>query len=323
MRTRNEFLIFLSAYVALSLLAARFASADDVESVYLLSRVAPSIEVSTAMPESAPVEGISPHWSGGANHSITSVTESVEVNESFLMNHNPDVMKNNLNLYDTKKFVEMRQQYDDMNRDYDMRANYHLVDEWTERNHENQMTDFSRNVFNEVQHYQTSQNMKKLNQIAENSPEFQAIKKPVGLAAGVAAVYSGQPIKIDVSRDTKITTMTNVPNQRAGLQLSTPLVNTQFDFIATAPTLRSSVDPTDPNGRDERYRLSFNRTLPIVNIGTGLTYASSSRTMIASLSKPLVNNVTCVFDSTLPLDPAESYVTNSEETVKLLYGFRF
>ena len=238
-------------------------------------------------------------------------------NDSFLVNLQRNASlssEGDAGFLDPKFAVEVRQQYDDMVRTYELRRQYGLVDPHEEAGHDQQMNDLKNSVVNQVRLYQMKKNLKKVEKMALRDESLRFIAKPVAVAGAITAVASGAPLSFDLTDSTRLTTRTNVRDQTSQIALASPLGVGSLDFAGKAP------DTTpDPTVTAERYRFSLLRDLPL-SMTSGLSYGSTTSTVSASLSKQIMPNLTCVLDSTHPL---YENGRSKQETFRLLYGINF
>jgi hypothetical protein len=234
------------------------------------------------------------------------------------MNHSED--PNFLTqLLDQKSVLNLNQQYQDMNRDYELKQKFGLVDRTQEQSHGDDVHHFGRVAFAEVRKYQTNQEAKRLKKVVDQDETLKVFMKPAAVVGAGAAIYGGTPVNLQIDEDTRMRAMANVPSQTAQFSLFSTLGTTSVDFDLNRP------DPNrpytaNPRAQIERYRLTFSRGLPIWNLSSGLTYGGSTSTVGASLSKNLVPHLTAIVDTVRPMQPNRYY---SEESLRLFYGLQF
>ena len=224
-------------------------------------------------------------------------------------------------LFDPKLTMDMKQQYEDMNRNYDIRKTAALVGRDEEAAHDAQMTDFTRSTLKNFGNHHIQENISKAEKagekIVDNDSTLKQLKKPVAVAAVVAGVYTGKTMKVKVAQDTKLSTRTDIQGQNGTVGLEAPwLVNGAVDFNAR-PGQNDKVP--DESMHNDRYRLALSRGLPIWGLSSGLSYATTTTTTTASLSKVILPNTTCVVDSARRMNN-DSY---GQERVSVLYGIHF
>ena len=224
-------------------------------------------------------------------------------------------------LFDPKLTMDMKQQYEDMNRNYDIRKTAALVGRDEEAAHDAQITDFTRSTLKNFGNHHIQENITKAEKagekIVDNDSTLKQFKKPVAVVAVVAGVYTGKTMKVKVAKDTKLSTRTDIQGQNGTVGLEAPwLVNGSVDFNAR-PGQNDKV--TDESMYNDRYRLALSRGLPIWGLSSGLSYATTTTTTTASLSKVILPNTTCVVDSARRMNND----TYGQERVSVLYGIHF
>lgn len=222
---------------------------------------------------------------------------------------------NQMQVLGNRQVLELRQQYQDLNRDYEMRRLYGLVDTKAETSHTDQMNGFSRTVIGQVRQNQVKQYGEKLVHASQQNEALRTVAKPAAVAGTIVAVSSGMPVGIKLSDSSKLTTMTNVADRNGQIHLESPLMDARVEMRAAAPSVW---DPTQPG---ERFQLSLSRPLDFWDLRSGVTYGSSSTSLSASLVKPLSEHLTAVLDSIHPL--SSDIALSPEQRLTLLYGVRF
>jgi hypothetical protein len=236
-----------------------------------------------------------------------------------------------------KRQKELQRQYEDMNRDYDMRMKYGLMDDIHRIGYFNQTAGFSNNVMGQIRGYQVENGRETMistaNRMASQNDEIKdivkagkSVEKPAGIIGGAYMVGTGTPLGVKLSNDSSLTSRTDIPNQQASLTLNSPFLNTSFAMnqLVSANWVPGMGTPVDPSQHDERYRFTVSRPLPLWNLVPGLSYGSTSTMVIASLSKPITDHLVCVVSNNTPLDPVNSdYHYNTEQVIRLSYGISF
>jgi hypothetical protein len=218
-----------------------------------------------------------------------------------------------------RKLLELKQQYTDMNRDFDQRTTYGLADPDTTRFQYDRMRNFSRDVFTQMRTFQSSVYRDKLNAAAERDPNLRST--PVRVVGGISAIYFNSPVMIALSEETRISARTSLPDQTGQVAFTSPVINGTLDMDGHAEdALIPGTVPTDPTWTREKYRLSVNRPLGIFGITSAASYGSTTTQVSASVSKPISDHVTCVVDTVKPLNAPGAV---PEERVKVLYGLSF
>ncbi|MDR3605781.1 MAG: hypothetical protein P4M08_00195 [Oligoflexia bacterium] len=222
---------------------------------------------------------------------------------------------------DQRVAAQLRQQYDDLNRNYEIRRDYGLMaPNYDEQVHAGQISDLGHNAMQRFQTYEGE----KVKKSAEANPDLQPLMAPAAVMGGAMAVYRGTGVNLYRDGDIKVRAKASFRNRTTGLELNSPLVHGSLDMTATAP---STLDPTvisplDPAARAERYRLSLSRLLPF-DFSSGLSYGTTTSTMSASLSRKLTNNLTAVVGAAKTMDPSLEAIAPSEQSLRFLYGLSF
>ncbi|OFZ82095.1 MAG: hypothetical protein A2583_11995 [Bdellovibrionales bacterium RIFOXYD1_FULL_53_11] len=225
--------------------------------------------------------------------------------------------------------VGMKRSYEDMVRPYEDRARYRLMDPRERREYNDRVQSFTKDSLNRIRAYQVGENLKKFRKEAEKDPIVSVLKKPVAAAFLVYAVYNGQPVDVKIAKDTKLIGKTNIADKRGGIAVESPVINTSVDFVPEAPLDRNPFAP-DPalkasKWNEERYRVGVNRSIPVVDVRTGVAYGVTTSTLTTSVSRQVVPNLTCSVDvaRNLKYERASEKGKKGEETVRLEYGIRF
>ena len=259
-------------------------------------------------------------WSAPKPSKVRTANESFLVNKTYI--YSTGLAEKIINK-DTA--IEMRQQYEDMVRDYELRKRYSLIELQEEKEHNNQVTGFTKNVLTTVRKEHTNRQLKLLRKAAEKDPYLGKLAKPAALAFALYATYNGEPVRLNVSDDTQLSVKTIAPERKAGISVSSPLINTSLDFASAAPSARDPYSPasSDPLQNDERYRISLSRAIPVVDISTGLSYGTTTNTVTTSLSRQLTDHLNCIFDAQRTINYGRPDQRNGQERVSLQYGISF
>jgi hypothetical protein len=225
-----------------------------------------------------------------------------------------------------KQALALRQQYEDMNRNYEVRENYSLLDPQETMDHANQVSQFSHDVMTRVRMEQVHNNSRLMRDAAMQSQSLSSVRQPIGVVAGLAAIYSGEPMKWDVTDKLHLRARTMVRDSRGELGLDSPLMNGRVEVATQMPDHYTPDDPrfADGSQANERVKLSLSKDLPL-QISSGMSFGTSTGTMAASVSRPISEHVTCVVDSIRPMRSMDFPTPPSlqEERVKVLYGVSF
>jgi hypothetical protein len=223
-----------------------------------------------------------------------------------------------VNIIDNHNALDLRQKYDDMNRDYEMRQAYGLNTVADSVGHNSQVSDLGRDAMQRTAAYQGQQAQAS---VASN-PNMQPLVVPATVVGGAAALYRGSGVNVINSGNIKLRAKASVRNQTTGLELISPIVHGSVDMTMTAPTTADTYAPLDPMARIERYRLSLTRNLPF-DVSSGVYYGTTTSTMSASLSRKITDHLTAVVDTAKTMDPSLEVISPSEQSLRLLYGLRF
>ncbi len=254
-----------------------------------------------------------------------SETGSIErgTNISFLhdtrqsMYWGPEIFRN---ILDPNQATQMRQQYEDMNRDYNLKKKFGLVSQYDEQNHVGQVSDFSHSLVSEVQQEHTRNVAQKAKDIYDHQSD--GVKTAVKAIAAPGALYAlatGQPVDFSVAPNTDMHAHTDVRNKTGGFSMNSPWVSGEADFSALMPD-REFLTTTAVDPSQERYRFSLSKNWSFWDLSSSLSYGTSSTALDASFSKPLFDHITCQVDAIHFLDPS---IGVYDDTVRLNYGISF
>jgi hypothetical protein len=258
------------------------------------------------------IPNLKPEWSGKSSR--------VDPNQSFLADldrlpHSGEGDALN-GLIGKQQASELRQDYRDRFRDFELRARYGLLDPEQERKYQEEQRNFSRDVFVAVRSRQLTQKRKEIRRAAER---IDVAREPFAVLAFLLGIYSGEPVDLKVNDDTGIRARSNMKDSQGELHLRSPLLNGSFEMSAKSPEERDpfAALPDDPIQRAERYKLSVSRDLPL-DFSSGMTYGSTTRSVTASVSRPLSDHLTWELGTTRAIRN-----DRNEGTLKLLYDLRF
>ena len=258
------------------------------------------------------------------NASCLDGTDST-ANSSFLNNYGNVSNDSSLfsDLISRKRAAEMKQDYILQNRDYEQRRDAGIVGTDVEMSHENDMHNFSQNVMNEVQSYQGTKAAQAVDQAAKQNQDLQAAEKPAAVVGVLYGLYSDKTFAWRMQPDTALSGHLNLRNQTGTLALNSPLFTSTVDIDNHAADPWSPVPVVpDPTVAAERYRVSVSKPIPALSITSSLAYGSTSNAAIASLSRPIVDHLTCVVDSVYPIDDMGGW-HQAEQRLKFFYHLDF
>ncbi|MCM2278830.1 MAG: hypothetical protein NDJ89_12210 [Oligoflexia bacterium] len=218
---------------------------------------------------------------------------------------------------------ELQREFGALNRDFEWREKANIVDLRSRWNQVQRSRDLSKKVVGKVRNNQRDRNLKRAEKFVRSQEN---IRKPMEMALAVAAITSGQPLQTSLGADLDLYAFSNLPHGVNYLQLSSPLLTGSFTMNTGGSGLAGLTQgPPDWIVRNERYRLSLTRELPLWqlgDIGTGLHYGSSTESVTASVSKRLTADLSCELGSQNPISAA-SPLRGSEESVKVKYEVKF
>jgi hypothetical protein len=228
--------------------------------------------------------------------------------------------------------ADAERQYERLTRDYESRERHGLVSQVERQSYISRLSGFAADVLNQVRRYHVNGNIDKAkaavpNLIDKKDPVIQAIGKPLGLVSAVAAVTTGHPFSFNFGSDASLTARTDVRKQNGSFEMRSIWLNWAMDVYglpypkAMSSPLRLISDGEEKS--DEKYRFSLSRDLPELKLNSGISYGGTTGTLTASLSKQLTSNLTCIVDSSRPVWVDRASLQNSQETIRLLYGFSF
>jgi hypothetical protein len=312
----------------------------------LASALAPCARAATPAASTGEMAAFKPSWLG--NYEVWSPKADLSVpNHSYLENRNTHLVDDPLldqfdSLMTAKRAAEWRQQYDDMNRDYDQRARAGLNNPTVEQAHEGAVSGFSNGVRDEIENKKIGQVSDKATQVAEKEEAVvqhdrigQVAMVPGAVAVGVyMGIWVGKPINLRVNDDTHFSFRTSLRNRLGAVELHSPILFSSFEFHQQAPDNYALIAPTNVDFgevmnfahivdfQDEKYQFKVARTVPFIDLSSSVFYGSSSNVVASSLTKQLTPHLAAVVDSIYyltPYDPDHSI----EERIRLKYDIHF
>lgn len=227
-------------------------------------------------------------------------------------------------LFDRRFAANMRQEYEDRTRDYEMRQQYGLLDMTGVMAFNSTMTDMRHDLVNQMRQMQVQGYQQNMKTAAQNGE----VSRPVMLTGSVTSFYMGNPVDVTFAPTARLWARADIPNQVGEVRFSNPYANTDVAVNASpnaqaGPNSIPSIDPT--TGQPfERYKVSLSRLLPLWDLSSGVTYGGSSSTVRASVSKPIVGNLTGVVENVSPVTAvAAAAGAPNERTVRVVYGLNF
>ena len=220
-------------------------------------------------------------------------------------------------IFERQMSSHMRQRYEDLYREFELQEKYDLVDADERRLQHQRNRDFGRFYLRSLFSFHVTEGIKRAE---KNSEEMRTFKRVHDKVEHVMR----QGVQLDISERFKVGSRADIPRQRARVWMISPVVNGAFEMaVGSAQAGDPTAKALDPSRRDERYRLSLTRQVPVLNLDSAVTYGSSSSSVTASLSKQFSNNLTCVLDRSQPMPSTRSELRVAEQSAKVVYRLEF
>lgn len=227
-------------------------------------------------------------------------------------------------LMEEQRAAELRQQYNDMNREYEAREKFGLLDPWEKAGHEQQMRGFSESIFNSIRDRQIGAHAKRvernIQQGAKNERKDsgkRVVATGVVVVGAVAAMVAGHPLDIKLAPEIGIVSRLDVLNKHESLRFYSPLLQSELSFSAGAPDRQDMAQGMGAQG--ERFKLYVGHQLPLWSLTAGVIAGSSSRTVQATLTKQITPEISMVWGSTGAWERPDW----NQQTFTLQYGVSF
>jgi hypothetical protein len=248
-----------------------------------------------------------------------------EENQSFLANTQIGTNSNaELNaslenkLYGTSLSNRLELEYQDLNRDFDMRERYGLNSSFAEADHQHKTSQFGRYVMRHAFSYQVTEGLKKAEKV---SSEGRAIKRTHDTIQNIVQ----NSTKVEFSPEFKMGTKTDLPHQRGQLWVRSTFFDADlnavagktFEFTPRAETSGSSATNSD------RLYLNMSRDLGVFGLQSAMSYGFETTRMNHSVSKLLLPNLSAELATTRGLNSGKAGMAKSEESVRMTYGLKF
>lgn len=176
-----------------------------------------------------------------STHASASGVFDVEVNSTYLSN-TKSVDPTPIIVLDPARQRQLRQQYEDINRDYELKERAGILTQVEKANHYSAMNSLSQTIVSDVQNYQTNLIRDRTWNILKKSPEIMAIvnagKMPAAIAGSVLAIYNGTSYTVHVY-NMSVTPGVSVKNRSASLGLGTKIINASIS--ADTQTITAAV----------------------------------------------------------------------------------
>jgi len=227
-------------------------------------------------------------------------------------------------ILDEGSALDLRQQYLDLNRNYEFRKNYKLVGLADEDEQQNKMRTFSDDILSSVRHFQEEKARDKAIDIAKKDKNLWllATSTPAKAAFFLYAAGTGRPYRMTLAEDTYLESKTDVPDQKASFSLLSGYLSGTFSWNVVAPNDLPEELKSD-NIPDDRYNFSLSRSIPVVNLNSSLGFGTTTKTVKAEVSRKIVHNLEFVVDTSRSIDSRVATARPGQEKVQLRYGFNF
>jgi hypothetical protein len=226
---------------------------------------------------------LSPSW-------VKSISGSEATNASYLANQGIQTPSSEVALIhsifaDDSLEQELRQQYMTMVISSETRSHHDLRSMENDQLRIDNQRSFTNKVFNDTRNFHMNVHRGKLRSKASKVEGLNGVRRPVEIAAGLAAVYQGHPVDVKTPGNAN---------------------------------LRFQMDPKLDTVGDEQYKLSVSRGLPLWDLTSGVGFGSTSQTVTASLGKRLSDNLRAEVDSSKSLRTG-----GPASALKFFYDIRF
>lgn len=226
-----------------------------------------------------------------------------------------------LQLLPMKKQLELKQQYEDMNRDYNIKRDYGLMDSFYEATYISAMSGFGNDIFRQIEREQLVEMRAIAAHNLKNDPDAKQAIVPVEVVGGAYMISTGKPVTLNVADGNKVVTTTNVRNQQASVGFVSSTLDTTAS-ISHTPTIYQygSIVPADPAAHDERYRFSISKPIATLALTPSAYYGSTSTELMLGLVKQVTQHISIGYSHNVPLNPAISDYKTTEDVVRVNYG---
>ncbi len=215
-------------------------------------------------------------------------------------------------IMDRGRAAELRQDYERVTRAYHQEQAFGLIDPTAELAWMDRFDQKRREALREVRRHKVGQTRNEVRGAAKRGE----ISAPVMVSSTLASLYFGTPVNVDIDQAVRISAKTDFIDDRAQVKITSNVVDGALD-IAGDSHMNQDVDPSR---REERYRVSLTRQLPVWDLSSGVAYGGTTKSLSASIAKPLSDNLTCVVDTRQRMDQPAA---KTENTLTFQYGLRF
>jgi hypothetical protein len=219
-------------------------------------------------------------------------------------------------ILDAKTCNSLKQEYIDMNRDYEVRKFSGTETQRDRLDYVQRNSSFSKGIVRQIVDFQIESSLKKAEKSSEEGRTFKKVHD------GVQNVVKGS-MAVDFTPEIKFGTRTNLREQAAQFWSETPLAKISVDVDLAAEWLRKSFLSDSSTRSDDRYRVNASRSIPVLDLNASVDYGLETTKMRSSVSRQIVKNLSAELAQTRGFDSQKSQNSKREETVTLNYGFRF
>jgi hypothetical protein len=258
-----------------------------------------ALSSSAALEDSGPTD-LRPSWATGQY--------AMPLNSSILYsNQNPSYATPvfGTNLIGKGKVDALRDDYENRNRDYNMRTTYGIATQSDEMDHEQSMKDIGHQVINAARNGQTQQ----YGQNVSHAEQHGDISQPLVYAGGAVGIGTGTPIKMKLGKDTQATWSSNVMNR-------------QSTFDVHNPNVSATVKMDESSSATELYQVSVSKPLAL-GVNSGASYGGTSNTVSGSLSRAIVGSLSASVGGSMPAGANNPTGAVAQGTVGVNYGMKF
>jgi len=253
-----------------------------------------------------------PDWSRqkGISALVKSPNVSLLSDPDYEVRDAPDEIAEWLELNDrnhTRLGSEMREQWAQRMQKFEMRERHHLAGQ----NEEMELADSNWNMGRTFLRSLLATHLRDgLKKAEKNSEPVRVVSK----ASEKLDFIANTGVNVQVAPEVKFGSKADIIRQRGRLWMNSPWLNGAVDFQVGSEAENAVAGMPV---RNERYKVSFNRSLPF-ELQSGLVYGGTSQTMTTSLSRPLAPNLSCTVENRQSL-----LESGAEQTARFNYQLRF
>jgi hypothetical protein len=253
-----------------------------------------------------------PDWSRqkGISALVKSPNVSVLSDPDYEVPDAPDEIAEWLELNDrnhARLGTEMHEQWSQRMQKLEMRERHHLAGQ----NEELEMANSNRQMGRTFLRSLLATHLRDgLKSAEKNSDPVRAVSK----ASEKLDFIANTGVNVEVAPEVKFGSRADIIRQRGRLWMNSPWLNGAVDFQVGGDAENAVAGMPV---RNERYRVSFDRSLPF-ELQSGVVFGATSQTMTTSLSRPLAPNLSCTVENRQSL-----LESAAEQTARFNYQLRF